>query len=52
MMDIPGRISLLNQVKLDVHMVEKRWVDASMAAKSAEPGTVAEGEEWARNNFV
>ncbi len=47
MMDIPGRISLLNQIKQDVHKVEKRWVDAGMAAKNSEPGTVAEGEEWA-----
>jgi len=47
MLDIPGRITLLNQIKQDVNTVEKRWVDASMAAKSAEPGTVAEGEEWA-----
>jgi acyl-CoA reductase-like NAD-dependent aldehyde dehydrogenase len=47
MMDIPRRIALLKQVKKDVHKVEKRWVDAGMAAKGAEPGTVAEGEEWA-----
>ena len=45
-MDIPRRIALLDQVKQDVHKVEKRWIAASLAAKSAEPGTLAEGEEW------
>ena len=45
-MDIPRRIALLDQVKQDVHKVEKRWIAASIAAKSAEPGTLAEGEEW------
>lgn len=46
-LDIPERIALLNQVKQDLHKVERRWVDASMAAKNSAPGTVVEGEEWA-----
>lgn len=47
MMDIPGRIALLNQIKQGVHKVERQWVDASIEAKNLDPETVAEGEEWA-----
>lgn len=46
MMDIPGRIALLDQIKQDLPKVEKRWIAASMAAKGAISETMAEGEEW------
>jgi acyl-CoA reductase-like NAD-dependent aldehyde dehydrogenase len=46
MMDIPGRIALLDQVKQDLLKVEKRWIAACMAAKGAVSETMAEGEEW------
>ncbi len=46
MMDIPGRIALLDQIKQDLPKVEKRWIDTSMAAKAANPESTAEGEEW------
>ena len=46
MMDIPGRIALLDQIKQDLSKVEKRWITASMAAKGTHAETMAEGEEW------
>lgn len=45
MMDIPGRLALLNQIKQDVHKVERRWIDLGSAARSSAPGTLEEGEE-------
>ncbi len=44
--DIPRRLALLNQIKQDVHKVERRWVDAGNAVRSSVPGTLVEGEEW------
>ncbi len=46
MLDIPGRIALLDQIKQDLPRVEKRWIAACMAAKGAVAETMAEGEEW------
>src|SRR5436189_6446035 len=46
MMDVAGRIALLDQIKQDLPKVEKRWIAAGMAAKEANPETMAEGEEW------
>jgi acyl-CoA reductase-like NAD-dependent aldehyde dehydrogenase len=46
MMDIPGRIALLDQIKQDLLKVENRWITAGMTAKGARPETMAEGEEW------
>jgi acyl-CoA reductase-like NAD-dependent aldehyde dehydrogenase len=46
MMDIPGRIALLDQIKQDLSKVENRWITAGMTAKGARPETMAEGEEW------
>lgn len=46
MMDIPGRIALLDQIKQDMPKVEKRWIAAGMAAKENQPETYGEGEEW------
>jgi hypothetical protein len=51
-MDIPGRIALLDQIKQDVHKVEEHWVDASIAAKSVEPGTSPAGEEWSSITLI
>ena len=46
MMDIPGRIALLDQIKQDIPKVEKRWIAASLIARGANPGSMAEGNEW------
>ena len=46
MMDIPGRIALLDQIKQDLPRVEQRWIAACLAAKGAISETMAEGEEW------
>ncbi|HEY2981240.1 MAG TPA: hypothetical protein VGJ22_08675, partial [Anaerolineales bacterium] len=46
MMDIAGRIALLDQVKADLPKIEKRLMLAGMAAKGTRPETLAEGEEW------
>ena len=46
MMDIPGRIALLDQIKQDLLKVEKCWIAACMTAKGATYETMAEGEEW------
>lgn len=45
-MDIPRRIAILKQIKQDVHKVEKRLVESSVAIKGAVPGSLTEGEEW------
>ena len=45
-MDIHGRIALLDQIKQDLPKVEKRWVEAGLAAKGGVTKTMAEGEEW------
>src|SRR5271157_1814769 len=45
-MDISGRIALLDQIKQDLPRIEKRWILAGLAAKEANPETMAEGEEW------
>jgi hypothetical protein len=46
MMDIPGRIALLDQMKQDLSKVENRWIMSGMAAKETHAETMAEGEEW------
>jgi hypothetical protein len=46
MLDIPGRIALLDQIKQDLSKVENRWITAGMAAKETQAETMAEGEEW------
>jgi hypothetical protein len=46
MLDIPGRIALLDQIKQDLSKVENRWITAGMAAKKTHTETMAEGEEW------
>jgi hypothetical protein len=46
MMDIPGRIALLDQIKQDMSKVERRWIEAGLAAKENHAETMAEGEEW------
>jgi acyl-CoA reductase-like NAD-dependent aldehyde dehydrogenase len=46
MMDIPGRIALLDQIKQDLVKVEKRWIVASLATREANPESMAEGNEW------
>lgn len=45
-MDVPSRIALLDQIKQDLPKVEKRWVEAGLAAKGGVTETMAEGEEW------
>ncbi len=46
LMDIPSRIALLDQIKQDLPKVEKRWIEAGLAAKGGVTETMAEGEEW------
>jgi len=46
LMDIPSRIALLDQIKQDLPKVEKRWIEAGLAAKGGDTETLAEGEEW------
>jgi acyl-CoA reductase-like NAD-dependent aldehyde dehydrogenase len=46
MMNIPGRIALLDQIRQDSSKVEKPWIEACMAAKGTHAETMAEGEEW------
>jgi len=46
MMDIPGRIAMLDQIKQGLPKVEKQWIAACLAAKGADFETMAEGEEW------
>lgn len=46
MMDIPGRISLLDQIKQDLPQVEEQWIAASLAAKEANLETFDEATEW------
>lgn len=46
MLDIQDKIALLDQVKQDLPAIEKRWIQASMAARDAKMETLAEGEEW------
>jgi hypothetical protein len=46
LMDIPGRIELLDQIKQDLPKVEKRWIAATLAAKEAQIETFGEGVEW------
>ncbi|MEX2143267.1 MAG: hypothetical protein WD740_01620, partial [Anaerolineales bacterium] len=43
---ISARITILDKVRADLRGVEHRWVAAGMAAKGAQPNTMAEGEEW------
>ena len=46
MLGIQDKIALLDQVKQDLPAIEKRWIQASMAARDAKMETLAEGEEW------
>jgi len=46
MLDIPERIALLNQIKQDMHKVEKRFVESGVAAKGAAAAFPVEGDEW------
>ena len=46
MMDIPRRIAILNQIKQDVHKVERHFVESGIAAKGAAAGSPVEGDEW------
>ncbi len=46
LMDVPSRIALLDQIKQDLPKVEKRWIEAGLAAKGGVTETMAEGEEW------
>jgi acyl-CoA reductase-like NAD-dependent aldehyde dehydrogenase len=46
MMDIPGRIALLDQIKQDLPKVERRWITESVAAKGTTSDKKVEGEEW------
>jgi acyl-CoA reductase-like NAD-dependent aldehyde dehydrogenase len=52
MLDIPGRIALLDQIKQDLSKVENRWITACMAAKGTQAETMAEGEEWWSLNLI
>lgn len=45
-MEVGGRIELLDRMRRDIHSIEQRWVAAGLAAKNAQPRTMAEGEEW------
>ena len=46
-LDTTARITILDQIKDDLHKCEKEWVAASMAAKNLEYETMGEAEEWA-----
>lgn len=45
-MEIQGRVDLLDQIVQDLPRVQKKWVEACMVAKDAEPETFGEGVEW------
>jgi len=45
-MDIPGRIALLDQIKRDILQVESRWMPAAFAAKGSKPETLDEAADW------
>jgi acyl-CoA reductase-like NAD-dependent aldehyde dehydrogenase len=49
-MDIPGRIALLDQIKLDLSKVEERWVAVALMTKGANAETLTEGVE--RVSFI
>ena len=46
-LDLTDRITILDQIKDDLHKYEKEWVAASMAAKSLDYESMGEAEEWA-----
>ncbi|TFG07236.1 aldehyde dehydrogenase, partial [Candidatus Thorarchaeota archaeon] len=46
MMDIPGRIALLDQIKQDMPGVEGRWIASGLEAKENQPDSFDEFVEW------
>ena len=52
MLDIQGRIALLDQVKTDLPGIETRWIQANMAARDANMETPSEGVEWTNLSLV
>lgn len=52
LMDIPNRITILDQIRHDLQKFEKRWIEASLAAKGTHYETMGEAEEWAGISVV
>jgi acyl-CoA reductase-like NAD-dependent aldehyde dehydrogenase len=51
-LDLNERISILDQILLDLHAVNEEWVTASIQAKGLKGNNYGEAEEWALMAYV